>query len=68
VCLGSFPSFWPGRKEEKKLVLMPSERVAAAAAARLVLFAEDVSPRFLIFDGEKKERLWSMSYLTVSAR
>jgi hypothetical protein len=45
-----------GPERRKKLVLMPSERVAAAAAAaaRLVLFAEDVSPRFLIFDGEKK--------------
>jgi hypothetical protein len=42
-----------GPERRKKLVLMPSERVAAAAA-RLVLFAEDVSPRFLIFDGEKK--------------
>lgn len=53
MCLGSFPPLLAGPERRKKLVLMPSERVAAAAA-RLVLFAEDVSPRFLIFDGEKK--------------
>lgn len=46
------PLLLAGPERRKKLVLMPSERVAAAA--RLVLFAEDVSPRFPIFDGGKK--------------